>query len=120
MDFNEIFYSYKIFWHDALFFSGRTRRTDFFIPVIINSAITFVLSFLGPVGGTFNMAFAAVAFLPSLANDVRRLHDTGKSAWYLLALAVPVVGWILLVIWLCSDSKGDNQYGVSLKYPGTK
>ena len=98
MDFNEILYCYRIFWVDTLFFSGRTRRFDFWVPVIINALIGIVLSLFGPFGKTFLMAFNVVAFVPSLANEVRRLHDIGKSAWWMLLYFVPVIGWILLFI----------------------
>lgn len=51
-------------------------------------------------------------FLPSLALTVRRLHDTGKSAWFLLMVLIPFAGpIILLVFFLLPSDKGDNVYG---------
>ncbi len=116
MDINEILYCYRIFWVDALFFSGRTRRFDFWVPVIINALISILLGLLGQLGGTINMAFGVVSFIPGIANEVRRLHDIGKSAWWLLLYFVPVIGWIVLLVFFLTDSKGDNQYGESHKY----
>ncbi len=116
MDFNEILYCYRIFWVDSLFFSGRTRRFDFWVPVIINFLITAFLGLFGQLGGTVVMAFNVVALIPGLANEVRRLHDIGKSAWWLLLYLVPVIGWIVLLVFFLTDSKGDNRYGESIKY----
>ena len=60
------------------------------------------------VSGLVNLAL----FLPSFGLLFRRLHDTGKSGWYWLVGIIPLVGWILLIIWLCKDSQPtDNQYG---------
>ena len=48
--------------------------------------------------------------LPSLAVEVRRLHDTGRSAWWLLILLVPVVGAVaLIVFWVLEGQRGDNR-----------
>lgn len=53
-----------------------------------------------------------VLFLPLAATMVRRLHDVGKSGLSLIWLAVPVVGWLLL-LYLCYGESlpGENKYG---------
>ncbi len=49
---------------------------------------------------------------------VRRLHDTGRSAWNLLWLFLPFIGYIILLVYYCQDSQaGTNKYGESEKYP---
>lgn len=48
-------------------------------------------------------------FLPSLAVLVRRLHDTGRSGWWVLISLVPVIGIIILIVFLCMDSQTGNQ-----------
>ena len=56
--------------------------------------------------------------IPSIAVGVRRLHDTGKSAWFLLFYLVPFVGGIIMIVFYAIDSTpGTNQYGTSEKYP---
>lgn len=56
--------------------------------------------------------------VPSIAVSVRRLHDVGKSGWFLLLALIPIVGAIILIVWAATDSqRGSNQYGVSVKYP---
>ncbi len=53
-----------------------------------------------------------VLLLPGLGLCVRRLHDTNRSGWWILIGFIPVVGWILLIVWFCQDSqRGPNQYG---------
>lgn len=54
--------------------------------------------------------------LPSLAVTVRRLHDIGKSGWWYFIALIPIIGVILLLIWLCRDGVSNmNEYGVNPK-----
>lgn len=73
---------------------------------------------IGPV----RILMALVFFLPGLALQVRRLHDTSRSAWDYLVLLVPGLGVLILVIWLCLPGvKGPNRYGApppTTKTPG--
>jgi uncharacterized membrane protein YhaH (DUF805 family) len=52
-----------------------------------------------------------VLLLPSLAVLVRRLHDTGRSGWWYWIGLVPLVGGIVLLVFVCSASQGPNSYG---------
>ena len=62
------------------------------------------------------MIYVLATFLPTLAVVVRRLHDTGKSGWYYLIGLIPLVGSILLIIALVTDSQpGSNQWGPNPK-----
>ena len=57
-----------------------------------------------------------MVLIPTIAISVRRLHDIGRpGTWYLLNL-IPVVGSIILLVWYCQDSTGDNQWGSNPKY----
>ena len=57
-------------------------------------------------------AYALYVVLPSLAVSARRLHDSGRSAWWVLLLFVPVVGVVTLIVLYCFDGEpGDNRYG---------
>ena len=67
-------------------------------------------------GGLISTLAGLALFLPSLAVGVRRLHDTDRSGWWILIGLIPIIGWILLIVWFCSDSKpGENQYGPNPK-----
>lgn len=60
------------------------------------------------VSGVFSLAL----LLPNLGLAVRRLHDIGKSGWWLFLAFIPVVGIIILIIWWCKDSQMEpNEYG---------
>jgi len=75
-------------------------------------------SSLGTIFFALYGIYALAALVPSLAVDVRRLHDIGKSGWWLLIAFVPIVGGIILLVWCATDSQpGDNQYGPNPKSP---
>ena len=107
-------------------FSGRARRSEYwwywlFYLLVLLMAI-FLDNFLGIafdyLGYGPIYAFTALGLiLPSWAVSVRRLHDINKSGWNLLWSLVPIVGAILLLIWVCTDSdRSANRYGESPKY----
>ena len=64
------------------------------------------------VGTIVSGVVGLALFLPGLGLAVRRLHDIGRSGWWLLIGIIPIIGWILLIVWYCKDSMmSDNQYG---------
>ena len=65
--------------------------------------------------GLFDGIYLLAVLIPSLAVEVRRLHDIGKSGWWLLLGLIPLIGPIVLIVWFATDSKGDNQYGPNPK-----
>ena len=103
-------------------FSGRARRSEFWYFVLFNMLVSFVLGIIGRlIGGenlqsTLSGLWSLAILIPCLAVWWRRLHDIGKSgAWWFLGL-IPLVGWIILLVWACQDSKpGENQYGPNPK-----
>ena len=107
-------------------FKGRVGRAEFWTFSLINYGIAFLLYFLGSVFqdetgklGFFYIAFIVfmlVTILPGIAVAVRRLHDTGKSGWWHFIVFIPLVGWLLLLVYLFADSEpGYNQYGPNPK-----
>ena len=97
-------------------FTGRARRSEYWYFVLLTLIVSFVMGllseFLGSIGTTLTGLWELASLVPSLAVVWRRLHDIGKSGgWYFIFL-VPLVGWIILLVFLCRDSEpGDNQYG---------
>ena len=103
-------------------FSGRARRSEYWYFSLFNALLGFVIGVIGSLflGETLTNVLTALVTLallaPGLAVSVRRLHDIGKSGWALLFALIPVVGWILIIVWACKDSEsGENQYGSNPK-----
>ena len=93
-------------------FDGRARRKEYWMFVLINLIITYALMFIGL---KINIVFLSSIYslgvlIPSIAVAVRRMHDVGKSGWYIL---IPIYNIILAV----TDSQpGPNQYGPNPKW----
>ena len=61
-----------------------------------------------------------VTFIPSLAIAARRLHDIGKSGWWQLLWLIPIIGWIILIVFLVTKGEtGTNSYGEDPRSPST-
>jgi uncharacterized membrane protein YhaH (DUF805 family) len=108
-------------------FSGRARRKEYWFFVLFNTLIMIglvVLEFLSGLAikemgvgvGLITVLYGLVIFLPSLAVAVRRLHDTGRSGWWYLLSLVPLLGAIILIVFLATDSDyRANKYGPNPK-----
>ena len=100
-------------------FTGRARRKEYWMFVLFSVIVTIVLSLVeGIVGGpgVLSGLYALAVLIPSIAVGVRRLHDTGRSGWWILIGLVPLVGIIVLIVFFVADSQpGTNQYGPNPK-----
>lgn len=100
-------------------FSGRARRQEFWMFFLINFAISVVVGIIDTAigaGSILSGLYSLAVLLPVLGLAVRRLHDTNKSAWWLLLYLIPVLGWIaLIVFWATEGQREPNQYGPSPK-----
>jgi uncharacterized membrane protein YhaH (DUF805 family) len=105
-------------------FSGRARRKEYWMFVLFNVIISIVLTILDSLIGTMSESgygvlsglYSLAILIPSLAVGVRRLHDVGKSGWWLLISLIPLIGSIWLLVLFVTDSQpGDNQYGPNPK-----
>ncbi len=95
-------------------FTGRARRQEYWMFVLINMIISVALSVLS--FGILETLYALAVFIPSMAVSVRRLHDTGRSGWWLLVGLVPFIGILVLIYFFVLDSQpGSNQYGPNPK-----
>ena len=108
-------------------FSGRARRKEYWMFTLFNVIISFVLGLIDAIVfgaeegsmGMLGLIYAVAVLLPSLAVSVRRLHDTGRTGWWLLIAFIPFLGWIALLIFMVLDSQpGDNEYGPNPKELG--
>ena len=99
-------------------FSGRARRTEFWMFVLINFIVAIALGVVDMMLGTvvLGLIYAVATIIPSLAVGARRLHDIGKTGWWQLIGLVPLIGLIVLIVFFVMDSNpGDNQYGPNPK-----
>lgn len=96
-------------------FSGRASRSEYWWFALFQAIINAILSFVINDGGTamvISVIVGLALLLPGLGVAVRRLHDIGKSGWYLLISLIPLIGFCVLIYWYIKPSdKNDNQYG---------
>lgn len=108
-------------------FYGRTSRKAYWMFILFNILIAWLVMLIdtgtgmpalfeygfmrygnGPLYSFYNL----LLFIPSLAIACRRLHDTGRSAWWFFILCIPVIGWIWILILLLQEGDvNDNMYG---------
>ena len=102
-------------------FTGRSRRKEYWMFMVINFIISMVFAIIDIVAGPLFIGtiYSLVVLIPSLALSVRRLHDTGKSGWMILISLIPLVGVIWLIILFATEGDyGPNQYGPDPKRSG--
>lgn len=102
-------------------FNGRARRAEYWNFTLFSVLISLVLAILetssgvgedGYLSGLFNLAI----LIPSIGVTVRRLHDINKSGWFILLSFIPIIGWILMIVWLLTKGdEGVNKYGPNPK-----
>ncbi|UZE95479.1 DUF805 domain-containing protein [Alkalimarinus alittae] len=98
-------------------FSGRARRKEYWMYFLFYMIFYIGLAIIDGVVGTMLLAFifSLVMLIPSISIATRRLHDTGRSGWWQLIALIPIVGAIVLIIFLVQDSHGENSYGPNPK-----
>lgn len=116
-------------------FSGRARRTEFWMFVLFNAIAIVILTILDNLlglssssmgggsiyvsGGILTGIYQLAVLVPSLAVGARRLHDTGRSGWWQLIALIPLVGAIILIVfWATDGDPNPNQHGVNPKQLG--
>ncbi len=100
-------------------FSGRARRTEYWMFALFNFIIAMALGIAEAVlggPGFIGILYGLAVLIPALAVSVRRLHDTGRSGLWLLIGLIPLIGFIVLLVFMVQDSDpGQNQYGMNPK-----
>ncbi|MBO5815262.1 MAG: DUF805 domain-containing protein [Bacteroidales bacterium] len=95
-------------------FNGRARRSEYWYFVLFNFLISMAVGLVaGLIGFDWLSYIYSIALLvPGVAIGVRRLHDIGKSGWWLLISFVPLIGAIWLIILMVKEgNNGSNAYG---------
>ncbi|MBZ5200582.1 DUF805 domain-containing protein [Planomicrobium chinense] len=105
-------------------FSGRSRRKEYWLFVLFTTVISIVLSIIDVIAGlqltedigVLGGLFSLLIIIPTFSVTVRRLHDIGRSGWWVLLTFIPLIGWMTLFIFSLLDSQsGTNAYGPSPK-----
>lgn len=112
-------------WKKYVDFGGRARRREYWWFWLINVVIAWILAMIAVfTSNDTNLSpfywvavlFSLAIILPSLAVQIRRLHDVGKSGWWIFISLVPFIGSLWLLVLMLSDSQaGTNQYGPNPK-----
>ncbi len=102
-------------------FNGRARRKEYWMFSLFNLIFLIIAIILDNLFGTvinnvgyglFYFLYTIAVLIPSLAVSVRRLHDVGKSGWFLLIVLIPIIGSIWLLVLLVTDGDAEkNKYG---------
>ena len=106
-------------------FSGRARRKEYWMFVLVQAIVMIGLMILDSVLGLdfelqgISLGYGylyliglIVHFIPSLAVLVRRLHDVGKSGWFYFIFLIPIIGVLWLLVLYCTEGqKQDNKWG---------
>ena len=86
-------------------FSGRANRPEYWWFMLFLVLVSAGASMVSPVlSGLFSLG----TLLPALAAATRRLHDTGRSGWWQLVVLVPIIGFVVILVFLAQESKADD------------
>jgi uncharacterized membrane protein YhaH (DUF805 family) len=106
-------------------FNGRARRKEYWYFGLFHIIISIALAVIDGITGSFSAEigmgllgglYTLVVLIPSIAVSVRRLHDTNHNGWWLLIALIPLIGPIVLLVFMVQDGKpGENQYGLNPK-----
>ncbi len=98
-------------------FTGRASRTEYWMFFLFNLIIVLAIGIVERILGipaVLGIIYGLAVLVPGIAVGVRRMHDTDRTGWWLLIGFVPVIGAIVVIVFLAQASTpGDNQYGAT-------
>lgn len=96
-------------------FNGRARRKEYWYYTLVVGIFIFIAAIVDAMLGFDDILMGLVSLIfiiPSIAVAVRRLHDVNKSGWWYLISIIPIIGSIVLLIWMVTDTyPNTNQWG---------
>jgi uncharacterized membrane protein YhaH (DUF805 family) len=110
--------AFKQFFNRYTQFSGRSNRGEFWFWQLDNILVSLALGVLDAIifgtssAGILGGLWAVATIIPSFALSARRLHDIDKSGWWILLSLIPIIGWIILLVWYCRQpDTHPNRFG---------
>ena len=104
--------------HKYADFSGRARRKEYWMFTLVYFILSLIFGFLDEAFGISILytIFVLALVVPSIAVGVRRLHDVGKSGWWLFVSLIPIIGIIYILYLMIKDGQPEaNQWGANPK-----
>ncbi len=101
---------------------GRASRTEYWMFVLCNFIVSIFVSVAAAIISFkfLTTLYSLAVLIPSITVLARRLHDIGKSGWWILFVFLPIIGWVILLIFAIRDSQpGTNMYGPNPKGTNT-
>ncbi|GHD62274.1 DUF805 domain-containing protein [Jeongeupia chitinilytica] len=96
-------------------FSGRARRKEYWMFTLFNIIFALALGVIEAIissNGLLGIVYSLALLIPGVAVSVRRLHDTDHSGWWLLIGLIPIIGVIVLLVFMVQEGgASENQYG---------
>lgn len=106
-------------------FDGRAGRKEYWLFVLFNIIIAIVLNIVDRMTGTYSAdygmgvlggIYSLAVLLPGIGVSMRRLHDTDRSGWWLLLVFIPIIGGLVLLVFMILDgTPGTNRFGPNPK-----
>jgi len=94
-------------------FSGKATRKEYWMFILLSTLINIGLMVIDVVLNTafLSAIFSIALLIPSISCATRRLHDIGKSGWWQLLYFIPLIGVIVVIVFLCQRSNEESEYG---------
>lgn len=114
------FYNVAMNWYFKVIrnyavFGGRARRKEYWFFILFSAIASFILMMLDVILWDWQILhtiYALTLFIPSTAVAIRRLHDTNHSGWWYLLIFVPIIGWLVMLIFMViNGDPGKNRFG---------
>ncbi len=98
-------------------FSGRATRTEYWYFFLIDLLLILAAKLIDQVFGIYTHSgiglvtglYGLFIFLPNLAVTIRRLHDTNSSGWWVLIVFIPMIGWIVLKVFMLLPTQEESE-----------
>ncbi len=107
----------KLFFSNYVNFSARSTRSEYWYVCLFSLLISIPIAVIDSAIGVnvLSILWTLATLIPGIAISIRRMHDIGRSGWWLLINLIPIVGAIIFLVFTCKASDGSNQYGEPAK-----